>query len=128
MSNMENHLTERELLEYQFKLAPDTDRGRDTLDTIAGHLEKCEQCREQLEKLKRKFASLDLLRGEEKVSEELISQVIEQAKKSTPAKTLFFGRHIWLSAAAVLLIGLLLISNIGNNGDKKEDSFKETFS
>jgi hypothetical protein len=118
---MENHLTERQLIEYQFKLADENQAGQ-----IAGHLESCAQCREQLEKLKRKFASLDLLKGEEKVSEELISQVVGQAKKSAPAKTFLLGKHVWLSAAAVLLLGLLLITDISKNGNKEEDTFIES--
>ncbi len=120
MNNMENHLTERELIEYQFKLAPENQA-----EQIAGHLEGCAQCRQQLEKLKRKFAALDLLRDQGKVSEELISQVVEQAKKSTPTKILFFGKHVWLSAAAVLLLGLLLISNIDKDQRMTEDDHKE---
>jgi len=121
MSNMKNHLTERELIEYQFKLA-DENRVKE----IAGHLESCTQCSEQLEKIQRKFATLDLLRDQGKVSEDLISQVVEQAKKSTPTKILFFGRHIWLSAAAVLLLGLLLISNTGKQEKRTEDAFEES--
>jgi len=121
MSNMEDHLTERQLIEYQFKLAPES-----RAEEIAGHLESCTQCRDQLEKLKRKFAALDLLREKTEVSEELISQVVEQAKKPTPAKIFFLGRHVWLSAAAVLLLGLLLISNIGKDKNQTEDAYKES--
>jgi len=118
MSNMENHLTERELIEYQFKLAPEN-----SAEEIAGHLERCGQCREQLEKLKRKFAALDLLRGEAKVSDELISQVVEQVKKPAPTKTFLLGKHVWLSAAAVLLLGLFLITNIDNDESQPEDTY-----
>jgi hypothetical protein len=124
MRNMEKHLTEQELIEYQFKLAPDTDRGRDALDAIAGHLESCAQCREQLEKLKRKFAALDLLREKTEVSEELISQVIEQAKKSAPAKIFFLRKPVWAGIAAVLLLGLVLITNTSKERKKTEDVLK----
>ena len=54
---MNRHLTEQELIEFQFKLASD-----DQSAEISGHLEECAQCREHLKKLQRKFASLDLLR------------------------------------------------------------------
>jgi len=47
---MKNHLTEQELIEYQFKLASDIQS-----EEISKHLESCAQCREQLEHLKRKF-------------------------------------------------------------------------
>ena len=58
---MKNHLTERELIEYQFKLASDN-RMKET----AEHLQGCGQCRGHLEKLQRKFAALDLLSEEVK--------------------------------------------------------------
>jgi len=101
---MIRHLTERELIEYQFKLVSD-----DRLKEIAGHLQSCARCREDLEQLKRKFASLDLLREETKVSEDLIARVIEQAK--SPVKTkILFRKSTWISAvAAVLLIGFLAL-------------------
>jgi len=121
MSNMENHLTERELIEYQFKLASES-----RAEEIAGHLESCSRCREQLEKLQRKFAALDLLRGETEVSEELISQVIEEAKKPTPAKIFFLRKPVWAGAAAVLLLGLILISNMNRDERQIEEVSKET--
>ncbi|MBN2183494.1 MAG: DUF4139 domain-containing protein [Sedimentisphaerales bacterium] len=121
MSNTNNHLTERQLIEYQFKLAEES-RAKE----IAGHLESCGQCRRQLEKLQRKFASLDLLRGETKVSEELISQVVEQAKKQAPAKTFFLRKPVWLSAAAVLLLGLLLITNTVRKEKLSQDADRES--
>jgi hypothetical protein len=99
---MKYHLTEQELIEYQFKLVSD-----DRLKEITGHLQSCARCREDLEQLKRKFASLDLLREETKVSEDLLSRVVEQAK--SPVKTkILFGKSAWIgAAAAVLLIGFL---------------------
>ena len=78
---MKRHLTERELIECQFNLASDT-----RLKEIAGHLEGCAQCREHLEQLKRKFAVLALLREETKVSDDLISRVIEQAEQRPHVK------------------------------------------
>jgi hypothetical protein len=117
MSKKENHLTEKQLIEYQFKLTS----GIRT-EEIAAHLESCAKCRDHLEKLKRKFEDV-------KVSEELISQVVKQTKKlhrtpydAAPAKIFSLGKPIWLSAAAVLLIGLLLIINTG----KDERQLNET--
>jgi hypothetical protein len=120
MTNMENHLTERELIEYQFKLVPDS-----RTEEITGHLESCTHCREQLEKFKRKFAALDLLREKTEVSEELISQVIEQAKKPAPAKIFFLRKPVWAGIAAVLLLGLILITNTGKDERQAEDTYKE---
>ncbi len=102
---MKNHLTEKELIEYQFKLASEA-----RAEEIAEHLKDCARCREGLEGLKRKFAALDLLRDETKVSEDLISQVIAQAEKPTQAKIVSFRKPAWITAvAAVLLLGLLLL-------------------
>ncbi len=118
---MKNHLTERELIEYQFKLAPDT-----RMKEAAEHLQGCGKCREHLEKLQRKFAALDLLREEEvKVSEDLILRVTEQAQGDTSGTILkkrFFAalRMTKWAAAAVLLVGLLLLATqLGKDGTKK---------
>ena len=119
MSNTENHLTEQQLIEYQFKLATDIQA-----EETAAHLESCAQCRDHLEKLKRKFAALDLLRGEVKASEELVSQVLEQSKKPTSARIFFISKPFWFTAAAVLLLGLILITNTGRD-ERKTDELNE---
>ncbi len=113
---MEHHLTERELIEYQFKLASDI-RMKET----AEHLQGCGQCREHLEKLQRKFATLDLLREKAKISEDLISRVIEQAGQPVQKRIVWFKKYAWLSsAAAVLLVGLLLVATqLSKDGTKK---------
>ena len=67
---MKGHLTEKELIEYQFKLASDTQT-----ESITEHLQSCSQCSEHLEQLKKKFASLDLLHEDVGVTEELVSKV-----------------------------------------------------
>ncbi|MCH8121003.1 MAG: DUF4139 domain-containing protein [Planctomycetes bacterium] len=123
---MKNHLTEQELIEYQFKLASDI-RMKET----AEHLQGCGQCRGHLEKLQRKFAALDLLREGAKVSEDLISRVIEQAQGSISDSILkkrFFAalRMTKWAAAAVLLVGLLLLAaQLGKDGTKKREVAKE---
>ena len=120
---MKRHLAERELIEYQFKLASDV-----RMEEISGHLQGCAQCREHLEQLKRKFAALDLLRPDTKVSEDLISQVIEQVDERPHVKRgakpvssrverylapLFRQGLPWIgAAAAVLLVGLLLVTHL----------------
>jgi len=108
---MKHHLTEQELIEYQFALGSEA-----RMRKIAGHLGDCAQCCEHLEKLKRKFASLDLLRGEVVVSEDLISQVVEQtgsARGGMRAKVVPFRPSAWIgAAAAVLVVGLLLAPHL----------------
>ncbi len=125
---MKRHIKERELIEYQFKLASDIQSER-----IAEHLQSCAQCREQLEKLKRRFAALDLLSGDTKISEDLISQVIEQAKErphvKRGAKYLAppFRRGLpWIgAAAAVLLVGLLLFAHLNKQIASRREMAKE---
>jgi len=120
---MQNHLTERELIEYQFKLAPQM-----RMKEAAEHLQSCGECREHLEKLKRKFATLDLLREETKISEDLISRVVEQASQPVQKRIVWFRKYAWLSsAAAVLLVGVLLVAaQLSKDGSKKREFAKET--
>jgi len=118
---MKNHLTERELIEYQFKLVSDMQ-----IKEAAEHLQSCGECREHLEKLQRKFAALDLLRGEAKISEDLISRVIEQTSQPVRTRIVWFKKYAWLSsAAAVLVVGVLLVATqLGKDGTKKREVAK----
>ncbi|MHC4632959.1 MAG: DUF4139 domain-containing protein, partial [Planctomycetota bacterium] len=102
---MKAHLTEQELIEYQFKLASDVQVG---------------ECRENLEKLQRKFAALDLLREEITASDDLISKVVKQTGQSVRKRNIWLKKPAWLgAAAAVLLVGsLLLITNFNKDKDK----------
>jgi anti-sigma factor RsiW len=111
---MKHHLTEQELIEYQFKLASDF-----RMEEIAEHLAGCAECRKRLEQLSQKFAALDLLRDEVKVSEDLISQVIEQARQPASAKVVpFVSKYPWIGAvAAMLVVGFVLL--IGSLTEEK---------
>ena len=119
---MKGHLTEQELIEYQFKLASDS-----RAEEIAGHLKDCARCRRRLEQLERKFASLDLLREEVKASDDLISKVVEQAGQSVRARVIPFRKPAWLSAAAAaLLVGsLLLVTNLRKDKVEGPEIVKE---
>jgi hypothetical protein len=119
---MKAHLTEQELIEYQFKLASDVQVGE-----ISGHLEECSQCREHLEKLQRRFAALDLLREEITASEDLISKVVKQTGQPVRTRFISFRKPAWLSAAAaVLLVGsFLLISNLGKDEEAGPEVVKK---
>jgi hypothetical protein len=116
---MNRHLTEQELIEYEFKLASDDRRAE-----VSGHLEQCASCREHLEKLQRKFSSLELLREEVKASDDLISRVIEQAAQPVRKRIISFSRPAWLGAtAAVLLVGLILLASYFMEGQPGEPEF-----
>jgi len=124
------HLTERELIEYQFKLAS-VPRMRKAAD----HLGKCGQCRENLERLIQKFAALDLLREEITVSDDLVARVVGQAQGSVGNLTLKKrllrsarnDKWRWIGAAAVLVVGLslLLVSNLPKEREEKPEFAKE---
>jgi len=102
---MKAHLTDNQLIEYEFKLDSDA-----SLKTAAEHLETCKLCRERLEQLRRKFAALDLLREDIEVSEDLISSVLSQADKPLSRQSVFFRKPVWIAAAAVIVVGLVLLS------------------
>ena len=101
---MKRHLTERELIEYQFKLA-DQNRAQE----IDEHLAECSDCRERLERLKHKFTALDLLPGRIKASEELVSKVAQQVRQPVPATIFPFRRSAQIAAAAAVLVVAVLI-------------------
>ena len=101
-----NHLIEKDLIEFQFKLASD-----ERTKQISTHLKNCNKCTNELEKLKRKFAALDLLKGEVKVPSQLVSKVVKQTQKPQKAKIFSLTKSAWLSAAAVIVIGIIMFSN-----------------
>jgi hypothetical protein len=106
---MENHLTESELIEYRFGLASEEQQS-----ISSGHLADCAECRERLEQLIKKFATLDLLREDAHVPEELISEVLKQAGQPAREKVIPFYKSPWIGAvAAVSVVGfVLLMSNL----------------
>ncbi len=109
------HLIEKDLIEFQFELASD-ERAKE----IAAHLKNCSKCTEELEKLKRKFAALDLLKGEVRVSEQLVSKVVKQTQKPQKAKIFSLTKSAWLSAAAVIVLGIIIFSNRETNPIPKQ--------
>ncbi|OHB67674.1 MAG: hypothetical protein A2Y76_12955 [Planctomycetes bacterium RBG_13_60_9] len=107
---MNKHLTEQQLIDYQFKLASDA-----ALNEARAHLEGCEECRLRLQELTRKFATLDLLRDDVQVSEALLSKTVENAVSARAARLIPFYRLPWLGAvAAAVIVGLavLMVSTV----------------
>jgi hypothetical protein len=54
---MKRHITEKELIKYQFRLVSDR-----RAEEISEHLKNCADCTKLAERLERKFSTLDLLR------------------------------------------------------------------
>ncbi|MHC4354639.1 MAG: anti-sigma factor family protein, partial [Planctomycetota bacterium] len=103
---MKRHLTEEELIQHKFRLAPDEQAAG-----AAEHLAGCAECRERLELLDQKFAALDLLAEDVVVSDELIAQTVAHAKRPVRRRIVPFGKYHWLgTAAAVLVLGLVFLA------------------
>ena len=103
------HLTEQQLIDYQFKLASDAG-----MEQARAHLEQCEACRQWLADLNRKFAALDLLRDEVKPSDALIARTVENAAKARRTRVIPILSLPWLGAtAAAIVVGVavFLMSN-----------------
>jgi hypothetical protein len=121
---MNRHLTEKELIEYQFELVSDS-----RVKKAAEHLKECSLCREHLQQLNRKLASLDLLHEKVTVSNEWLAKVAEQASQPYQRRIIPFRKSAWLSAAAaVLVMGLLLllVDNLSERAAKKPEFAKES--
>jgi len=115
---MNRHLTEQQLIDYQFKLASEAG-----MEEARAHLEQCEQCRQHLAELNRKFAALDLLREELKPSDTLIAMTVENAAKPRRARVIPFLPLPWLGAAAAAIIvgvAVFVAPNLGPKGQPKE--------
>jgi hypothetical protein len=116
---MENHLTENELIEYQFKLG-----SQEQQNVSRVHLAACAECRKRLEQLNKKFAALDLLREDAHVSEELISQVMAKAKQPARHKFVPFYKTPWVGAvAAVFVVCFVLLMNNLNTDKSTQQQF-----
>jgi hypothetical protein len=108
---MNGHLTERQLIDYEFQLASEA-----TTDQARRHLEQCADCRGRLEVLKRKLSALDLLGDDIRASEALVSRAVESAARAVRPRVLPLRQWPWLgTVAAVVVVGfmLLLVSNRG---------------
>ncbi len=107
---MNRHLTEDDFIEHLFEL--DSPRKKRVTRT---HLDQCAQCRDGLEKLRGRFAALDVIRQDQGLSEELIRRVIEQAAGKAAGKSVTrkMGRPmvVWLGRfAAVFIIALAIFA------------------
>ena len=96
---MNEHLTEQQLIDYQFQLADEAG-----LNAARTHLAECDECRQRLQKLVRKFASLDLLRDEVEVPEDLLSRTVENAVQARPSRLIWLYRVPALGAVAAAVI------------------------
>lgn len=120
---MNEHLTERQLIDFAYKLASDA-----AAEGARAHLDVCDQCRQALEKLRAKLASLELLRDEMPPSEELIARVVEDAAE--PRRVAIFPyRHVLAvgATAAVFIGGIvwILVYTFFPGREAREPSVRE---
>ncbi len=102
---MNTHLTDQQLIDYQFDLADEADSNE-----ARTHLEKCEACRKRLQELARKLSALELLRDDVKASPELLSATIRTAMRAN-SRRILLHRLPWLGAvAAAVIVGIALLS------------------
>ena len=103
---MSTHLTDQQLIDYQFDLASEADAK-----TARTHLEKCETCRRRLHDLARKLNALDLLRDDVKASRTLLSETIRNAQRAAHWRKVVFRRLPWMGAvAAAVIVGIALLA------------------
>ena len=107
---MNGHLTDQQLIDYQFDLASEADSGE-----ARTHLEKCETCRRRLHALARKLGALELLRDDVTASKTLLSETLRNATQAGRWKVLLLHRLPWagaVAAAVVVGIGLLSVPSV----------------
>ena len=111
---MKKHITEDELIKHRFGLA---DEG--LAKEISEHLADCADCSAKAEKLKKKFAALDLLKTDSAVSDEFIAQTTQSAVNQ---RRFLFSKPAWIgAAAAVLLIGIFALTQNMKSLQVQED-------
>ncbi|MEN6574729.1 MAG: DUF4139 domain-containing protein [Phycisphaerales bacterium] len=102
---MNTHLTDQQLIDYQFDLASEVDSNEARM-----HLEKCEACRKRLQELARKLSALELIRDDVKASPTLLSETIRGALQAN-GRRILLRRLPWLGAvAAAVIVGVVLLS------------------
>ncbi|MGE5294557.1 MAG: DUF4139 domain-containing protein [Solirubrobacterales bacterium] len=103
---MNEHLTDQQLIDYQFDLASEADST-----AARTHLEKCETCRRRLHELSRKLNALDLIRDDVKASRELLSETIHNAQQAGRWRRFVLYRLPWAGAvAAAVIVGITLLA------------------
>jgi hypothetical protein len=122
---MNAHLTDQQLIDYQFDLASEVNAAR-----ARAHLEKCDACRRRLHELARRFTALELVRDDVKASRTLLSATIQNARRAGRFRRIFLHQLPWLGAvAAAVIVGIALLAMPypgGKTGPAPQLSFEST--
>jgi predicted anti-sigma-YlaC factor YlaD len=115
---MSKHLTDQQLIDYQFDLAAEADAKE-----ARSHLEKCDSCRRRLHELGRKLNALELIRDDVKASRTLLSQTIHNAQQAGRWRRFLLHKAPWAGAvAAAVVIGIALLA-VPDRGRKDVEVF-----
>jgi len=115
---MSKHLTDQQLIDYQFDLAAEADAKE-----ARSHLEKCDSCRRRLHELGRKLNALELIRDDVKASRTLLSQTIHNARQAGRWRRFLLHKVPWAGAvAAAVVIGIALLA-VPDRGRKNAQDF-----
>jgi len=76
---MKSHLTQDNLIQYQFDLLEEAQRHE-----AAAHLNECSLCRQKLEGLERQFSTLDVLNEDATLPDELIQKTLASLRQTKP--------------------------------------------
>ncbi len=102
---MNPHLTEQQLLDYQFDLLDPAPHA-----AAARHLEDCAVCRQLADQTRRKMGALDVLKGLPVLPEDLVADTLQQLKaRRTIKPAIRFPRPAaWVGVAAAAALVLIL--------------------
>jgi len=135
------HTKQSQLIQYQFKLL-----SGNKLQQVKDHLAACELCRKELERIRQKYAPLELLREEITATEALITQTVDNIgagadgtkyKGMKPGESglvirksyLFGPRGMWTAAAVVMFLfgGMFIIAQfLGDDPTTITDTQKDS--
>lgn len=104
---MKSHLTQDNLIQYQFDLLEEAQRHE-----AAAHLNECSLCRQKLEGLERQFSTLDVLNEDATLPDELIQKTLASLRQTKPMPIITPWTGLkWMAPAAVILLaaGVLFV-------------------
>lgn len=105
---MTRHLSDRQILDAQFRLADESEARR-----VAEHLAACPACRERDDQLRHKFASMSVLRETPPASEQLVAETLRRIRRARPEPRTAMPWTSWLWGTAAVAAAFLAIVYIG---------------
>ena len=101
------HFNTDQLRDYRFGLLEAAEAA-----DIAAHLERCAECRAELEQIQRQFAALDILKDQPAVSDQLVAEVL---RAKAPRKIIPFPTALLVAAAACIAMVFAMVQLQGGS-------------